>query len=296
MPFDGVARTAWLTARLRAEESARPAPLSVDPFAARLIADPDAPNHILEEPASPSPYVTTLPEWLALQAKDPHAATRAARAAMLAVRSRYFDDRVIEAVSRGVRTVVLVAAGLDTRVYRLPLPPGLCWIEVDRKETLAYKRRVLGSTPPHAEILDVGGDLRDPGVLREVTQALRGPSLWAIEGLMVYLDASEVERLLDTVAEHLDAGSAVLFDVPSRASLDPSGRMAATLARHMAHGSPWKFGTDDPAALVESRGLTADVIHVGHPRAHYGRIPWPPVEVLPPGQPTNFLVMGTRRA
>jgi len=291
--FDPVATTAWLTARLRAEESARPSPLSRDPFAARLVAAEGAPEDLFGG-SSPIPLVSSFQEFIALFQTDPRAASRVARAASLAVRSRYFDDLVLEAVAGGARTVVMVAAGLDTRVYRLALPPGLLWIEVDRAETLAYKRQVLHDAEPRAEILDVGGDLRDAAVVGEVARAVRGPSLWVMEGLVVYLQAAEVDTLLDTVARQISKGSALAFDVPNLTSVDPKGPVGEHVARHIARGSPWTFATDAPAALVEKRRLVADVVAVGHPRAHYGRLPWPAAETPRPGQPVNFLVKGTR--
>lgn len=295
MALDPVARTAWLTARLRAEETARPSPLFRDPFAARLVAAAGWRDEDDEDAAAGAPpAVESLEAFIALSRRDPKAAGAVARAAALAVRSRYFEDAILAAVSGGARTVVLLAAGLDTRVYRLALPAGLRWIEVDRAETLAHKRSVLADDAPHAELIDVGGDLRDADVLATVGRSLRGPSVWVFEGLLMYLQAHEVDALLDAVVAQMVAGSSVVFDVPNLAYVDPCGPVAAHVARHAARGSPWTFATDVPAPLVESRGLAADVVHVGHPRAHYGRLPWPAAEVPMAGQPTAFLVTGRR--
>jgi methyltransferase (TIGR00027 family) len=292
--IDPVARTAWLTAELRAEESRRPAHLFDDPFAARLVAARGLPPEQLStEP--PSPLVESFDAWLELSRRDPRTASIVARAAALAVRTRYFDDALLASVAHGARTVVLLAAGLDARVYRLPLPPGLRFIEVDRVELLAHKRRVLADSAPRAELLDVSGDLRDPAVLEAVARAVRGPSFWLLEGLLMYLQPGEVDTLLDAVAGQLGAGSSIAFDVPNSAYLDPRGPVAAHAARHAARGSPWTFATDAPSELVRSRGLEEDVTYVGHPRAHYGRLPWPATNAPIAGQPTSYLVKGTRR-
>jgi methyltransferase (TIGR00027 family) len=291
VPFDPVARTAWLTARLRAEETARPSPLVHDPFAARLVDAAGAPTDEPED-GPPAPSVASLAEFVALMQSDPKTASKVVRAAALAVRSRYFEDAILAGVAEGARTVVLLAAGLDTRVYRLPLPSDLRWVEVDREDTLAFKRRVLADATPHAELVSIGGDLRDPAVLASVTRSLRAPSVWILEGLLMYLQPHEVAALLDTVAAQLTPGSRVVFDVPNLTYLDPHGPVAAHIAMNAARGSPWTFATDDPAPLVVSRGLAADVVHIGHPRAHYGRLPWPAAEMPAPGQPTSFLVTG----
>ena len=42
----------------------------------------------------------------------------------MAVRTKYFDDYFIDATDTGVRQVVILASGLDSRAYRLPWPAG----------------------------------------------------------------------------------------------------------------------------------------------------------------------------
>src|SRR5262245_53513311 len=55
----------------------------------------------------------------------------------------YLIDRAIaRLLPSGVDVVVNLAAGLDTRPYRLPLPPELRWIEVDLPEIFDYKEEV----------------------------------------------------------------------------------------------------------------------------------------------------------
>jgi methyltransferase (TIGR00027 family) len=291
--FDPIARTAWLTARLRAGEADRSEAPYRDPFAARLIAASAVPDDAPQSD-TPLPVVTSVADWTALSQRDPRTASAVARAATLAVRSRYFDDALLSAVAAGARSVVLLGAGLDARLYRLPLPAGLQWIEVDRVDVLAHKRTTLADVPVQAELLDVAGDLRDPATLAALAPSVRGPSFWLLEGVLMYLQPGEVEALLDRVAEQLDPGSSVAFDVPNLTYLDPHGPVAAHAARHVARGSPWTFATDAPAALMITRGLDVDVVHVGHPRAHFQRLPWPPSPDPRPGQPTSFLVTGTR--
>ena len=62
------------------------------------------------------------------------------------VRHRFFDDFLMETALRGIRQVVLVAAGLDTRAYRLSWPLGPVVYELDQPQVLAYKQTVLDQT------------------------------------------------------------------------------------------------------------------------------------------------------
>jgi O-methyltransferase involved in polyketide biosynthesis len=110
----------------------------------------------------------------------------------------------------------------------------------------------------------------------------------------MYLQPHEVSALLDAVSAQMVTGSTVIFDAPNLAYVDPRGPVAAHVAKHAANGSPWTFATDDPATLVTSRGLVADVVHVGHSRAHFGRLPWPASDAPVPGQPTSYLVIAKR--
>ncbi len=80
------------------------------------------------------------------------------------LRTRVLDDFLLRRASGGVRQVVLLGAGLDTRAYRLDWPPGCTVFELDQEHVLAFKRRVLdglGATPKAARV-PIGADLRDP--------------------------------------------------------------------------------------------------------------------------------------
>ena len=73
----------------------------------------------------------------------------------LGVRSRFIDELLLDALSgQGIITVLSVGCGLDTRPWRLQLPPELRWIEVDFAAMLDYKGRAHGgrdsALPPRA--------------------------------------------------------------------------------------------------------------------------------------------------
>src|SRR5215831_7497807 len=108
-------------------------------------------------------------------------------------------DRVISTqVKLGTDMVVNLAAGLDTRPYRMNLPGSLQWVEVDLPEILAYKGDVLRNETPVCELERVRLDLSDVRARSELFSQLgrrANRALVISEGLLVYLDEEEVTSL-----------------------------------------------------------------------------------------------------
>src|SRR2546428_480566 len=83
------------------------------------------------------------------------------------VRTAVLDELILRAIERdGVDTVLNLAAGLDTRPYRLPLPSSLRWVEADFPDVIAYKREQLTGERPVCAVEHVGIDLTDVGLWR----------------------------------------------------------------------------------------------------------------------------------
>src|SRR6266850_3986046 len=123
-PITHVSDTARWVAIYRAMESERPDALFRDPYARRL-AGPRGEEIVRHMPRGRS------------------------MAWPMIVRTAVMDEVILRAVERdGVHTVVNLAAGLDTRPYRLPLPSGLRWIEADFPDLLAYKQEELAGEKP----------------------------------------------------------------------------------------------------------------------------------------------------
>lgn len=116
-----------------------------------------------------------------------------------AARTKYFDGYFATAADAGVRQVVLLAAGLDSRAYRLPWPGGTVVYELDQPQVLQFKRDVLaehGDTAT-ADRREVAIDLRDdwPSALKAAGFDPSQPSAWIAEGLLIYLPATAQEQL-----------------------------------------------------------------------------------------------------
>ena len=252
--IDAVGSTALLVAAMRAAETDRADRLFSDPFA-RALADVEGAAMLARA-----------------HARGLH------KVPLVEVRTRYLDDRLLEASRDGIRQIVLLAAGMDARAYRLDWPgtPAPTRIyEIDREPVLAWKNARLQTSLPRCVRVALPGDVADAGW----PSALVGsrfrppePPPWVLEGRLVALDEPAVHALLARLDSLSAAGSHLLFDVPGRA-LFASATSAAALEAMAARGSPWRFGTDDPAGLVEALGWTASLTLPADYAAPLGR--WP---------------------
>ncbi|MGW3071521.1 SAM-dependent methyltransferase [Kitasatospora sp. NPDC001132] len=191
-PLSPVSRTALSVARVRAYESSRPDPLFVDPYAAAFVTAAGL------EPAP------TRPESALARALVAHGI----------LRTRFYDDRLLAA---GADQVVLLAAGLDTRAYRLDWPAGTRVFEIDLAPVLAFKAQVLDGLDavPRAERTALPADLLDARWPERLVAAGFDParrSVWLAEGLLVYLTAEEAAALLTAVTGTAAPGSRLLVE------------------------------------------------------------------------------------
>ncbi|UQX10802.1 class I SAM-dependent methyltransferase [Candidatus Mycobacterium methanotrophicum] len=190
-----VGSTALFVATARALEAQKPDPLATDPFAevfcravggnAADVLDGKYPDHQLKTPDWGAHFVN-----------------------FQGARTRYFDNYFTQAADAGVRQVVILAAGLDSRAYRLAWPDETTIFELDRPQVLDFKREVLAGqgAEPNAERREVAIDLREdwPQALRDSGFDAGKLSAWIAEGLLIYLPAA-AERQLFTGIDGLAA-------------------------------------------------------------------------------------------
>ncbi len=129
----------------------------------------------------------------------------------IAVRTRFFDDFFTAASEAGIRQAVILAAGLDTRGYRLPWPSGTVVFEVDQPKVIAFKTATLDGlgAVPKAPRRTVAIDLRDdwPSALRDAGFDPAQATAWIAEGLLVYLPPEAQDRLFDNITALSAPGS-----------------------------------------------------------------------------------------
>lgn len=131
----------------------------------------------------------------------------------ITVRTRFFDDYFIDATRAGIRQVVILASGLDTRAFRLPWPAGTVLYEIDQPEVIDFKTRTLAAlgAEPTAQRRTIAIDLRDdwPSALTAAGFDTRQPTAWSAEGLLVYLPPEAQDRLFDNIGALSARGSRV---------------------------------------------------------------------------------------
>lgn len=131
-------------------------------------------------------------------------------------RTKYFDAYFAKAVDAGVRQIVIVAAGLDSRAYRLPWPDGTVIFEVDQPRVLEFKRDVMAEfgDAPRADRREVAVDLRDDwqSALKTAGFDPSQPTAWITEGLLIYLPATAQEQLFAGIDALSASGSWVAVE------------------------------------------------------------------------------------
>ena len=129
------------------------------------------------------------------------------------VQTRFFDDFFSFAGEAGIRQAVIVAAGLDSRAYRLEWPDGTTVFEVDLPKVLEFKARVLGEhgAMPKASRWEVAADLRtDWGTsLKAAGFDPHGASAWSVEGILPYLTDDAQSALFSRITELCAPGSRI---------------------------------------------------------------------------------------
>lgn len=201
---EGVGATALSVARARAVESGSAQPLFTDPYAEFFV------DAAVRAGWQPPMAAETLAEF----STDPAVMRRVqTMAAYIAARTRFFDDFFTTAGANGLNQVVILAAGLDTRAWRLPWISGTRVYELDQPKVLEFKAAVLKEhhARPTAEYVPVPVDLRHdwPEALRATGFDPLAPTAWLAEGLLPYLSSADQDLLFSRI-DRLSASSSRL--------------------------------------------------------------------------------------
>ena len=190
-----VGYTALLVAGWRAVHALSPQPLVRDDYAKVFIA------------ASKDPYLAKVLSSPGTS-EDETAFPR-----LYGVQTRFFDDFFITAAEAGIRQAVIVAAGLDSRAYRLDWPQGTTVFEVDLPKVLEFKAHVLGQhgAEPKARRVEVPIDLRTDWSrpLEAAGFDSEFPSAWSVEGVLPYLNDDAQNALFTRISGLSASGSRI---------------------------------------------------------------------------------------
>ncbi|MGB9302561.1 MAG: class I SAM-dependent methyltransferase [Mycobacterium sp.] len=213
---ESVGATALGVAAARAAETESENPLVSDPFARVFLdaagdgmwnwfAAPDLPAEIAEAEPDLKPRMQGMVDYMA-------------------ARTSFFDQFFLDATRAGVRQVVILAAGLDSRAWRLPWPDGTTVYELDQPQVLEFKSSTLAENgaQPTCDVVGVAVDLRHdwPAALRQAGFDASAPSVWSAEGLLPFLPAAAQELLFERVQTLGAAGSRIAVEAPGADFLD----------------------------------------------------------------------------
>lgn len=231
---ESVGATALGVAAARAAETAREDALIRDEFA-----------YLLVSAAGPqwAQMASSDPEWLAddEEFRRLHDMSRDYQA----VRTHYFDDFFHAAMRAGIGQVVILAAGLDSRAYRLNWPAGTTVFEIDQPKVLEYKTSTLDAhgAEPRARRIPVAVDLRDdwPAALTGAGFDPAQPTAWLAEGLLPYLPPDAQDRLFELVTAHSAARSRIAveafsMDLSDQGAHDKAARRERTARMRQRSG------------------------------------------------------------
>ncbi|MEE6137567.1 class I SAM-dependent methyltransferase [Mycobacterium sp. 050128] len=205
---ESVGATALGVASGRAAETKSADPLISDPYAKLFL-----------EAAGDGIWQVYLDDELPaeLVAADPQFEDRMqAMLGYTACRTKFFDEYFLTAARDGIRQFVILAAGLDSRAWRLGWPDGCVVYEIDQPRVLEFKTGTLAShaVDPVASHISVGIDLRLdwPKALAQAGFDASIPTAWSAEGLLPYLTAEAQDLLFDRIQSLGAPGSRVAVE------------------------------------------------------------------------------------
>lgn len=236
LPIRHVSDTALWVAMYRAFESERPDALFDDPHARRLAGERGA------------AIVNAVPGGQAM-------------AWAMTVRTAVIDELVLDCVARGVRTVINLGAGLDTRAFRLLLPPELGWLDVDLPAMIAYRRDCLDENQATCRHQHIAADITDATAMQAVLAAARklsahghksspAPLLVISEGLLLYLDDMQVASL----ARQLHAETGMRWWISDVISPLLLNTVSPVWRSQLPASAPFRFAPADRAAFFGPLG------------------------------------------
>ena len=271
--MDTVAKTSLLTAAMRAVETRR------SDSEGRLFSDPYA-----EVLAGPEGF-SLLENAIAAAGDQP----------AIAIRTAFMDSKIESALSVGGRQFVFLAAGMDSRAYRMTFPEGTKIFELDRKEVFNYKQNKLGNLKPKCDRITLAVDLNDEwkNQLIHVGFNTHEPTLWLVEGLVMYLKEPQVINLFNQINQLAKENDIMLFDCLTRTLIE-APYMQNQLKFLASIGAPWYFGVNEPEEFIKKFGWDSVATQAGEFAPT--RWPFPVVPRSVPNVPRGFYIEARKRS
>lgn len=229
---ENISDTARWVAIFRAEESERPDAVFKDPYARKLAGEKG-------EMIANAIGFSRQNSWT------------------FVARTYIIDEYIKQHVADGYEMIINLAAGLDSRPYRMSLPPTLQWIEVDLPEILAYKKDILKNNKPVCQLESISLDLSDRNARTEFFKKSgkrSSKTLILSEGLIIYLNAQEVAELATDLHE-VKTFERWILDLVSPAVLEMAKK---EMGPHLKEGNAiFQFGPEEGEEFFKPFGWNA---------------------------------------
>jgi methyltransferase (TIGR00027 family) len=187
-------------------------------------------------------------------------------------RTKLIDDLVLAAIREGCDCVLNLAAGFDTRPYRLELPTSLQWVEADLPALIDEKEMLLAEARPRCQLRRVKVDLADSVARAAMLRDVLGSSTKALvitEGLLLYLDDIQVRALAEDLARQTGIHRWIL-DLASPGVIQ---MMRKGMGAHLTN-AVMKFAPENGVAYFEQSGWSViEVRSIFHAAARFRRLP-----------------------
>jgi O-methyltransferase involved in polyketide biosynthesis len=137
-------------------------------------------------------------------------------------------------------TVLHVGCGMDSRVFRINPPTGVQWFDVDYPDVIALRRQLFPDRDAAYHL--IGAQLDDSRWMDDVPRDR--PGLLIAEGVLHYLNETDVKALLNTVVAHFPSGQ-MIFDICNSFIVKSAGSNVG------GTGATYKWGLDDPQDIKQ---------------------------------------------
>lgn len=185
----------------------------------------------------------------------------------IVARVRYFDDYLQDSMAEGIKQLVILGAGYDTRAYRIEgLKEKVKVFEVDypiiQKVKMEKIKEIFGSLPGH--VVFINADVGSEELFKSLLEQGYNPSertLFIMEGLIYYIPPEGVENLLSSIVQNSGPGSRIIFDYFPQSMVDGTCELEVGNLIHervKQSGEPFKFGITDGTIeeFLKERGFS----------------------------------------
>jgi methyltransferase (TIGR00027 family) len=230
-----VSGTAFVVAEYRAEENLEPAPIYQDRVVGLFLSD--ASRQAAERVSSRFPPV-----------KD-----------MVKTRTRYFDDMLDAQIAAGIRQVVILGAGLDTRAVR-KRSSDVRYFEIDDPATMELKRRCYANARIDADVTLIPGNYVTDGLidlLRSNGFTCDAPTYLIWEGNVMYMSLAEDKQTMLQLKQHVKRFRLSFDYLSESVVMKTTGDASLTILVESfeAMRAPWLTGIDDIHSLAREMAM-----------------------------------------